>query len=424
MSAFRESPVAVQVLDDGTVCLGATRPTGLLTQAVDLDGGTLIIDLNDIAAPPFAELTDVRRALWWLTFVFGDEVADGVRIATEADLDQSVRSPIARPSLFSNPVLRFAVGLWLYRWWPSSDRPGVAELTERGERWLATELGILAWYAEDAFGGKDVAEALLRDNVQFVIHTASQSSGTDHPLAAVRAVIESVAVDDFTYAKLSRLEDVLLGAAVSLAELEDEIAEHANLALTRVLGKSLGSDFVFLGDGNKDPSGLSAQSLRGRVVANGTATVEWGRVRPRVLGSQENNVRWEVRDEGDGHGTIEINVPIGDRWDGAAAVYAAVYCSAAAYPDSIIELAPAASGATELGGIVAIRRPIASDSVRFIVFTDDQLTDRNPLAATPEERARIVGRVEQLRSAWHYESDEIAPFEREPSDPWPVPEWL
>lgn len=406
VTAFDSAAVPVRRDASGTIHIGARRPTGPLTEALGVHGADVVVDLTQPLAVPYAVLDDARRALWWLRFVYGEAVTDEVRRLADPDEPDRQATPVAEPGFLAASVLRLAVGIWLWRWWPSRD--GLADgdgkvLTEQGEAWLMTELGTLAWYAEDVLGGKAVARSLLADHVNTAIDRVARDDAVARPLAVIRAVIESVPVEDEVYDVLARIENSIMTAS-------REVAADLDAELDRLQGSTL-------------PVAEPALAYRGPRRTQGRSTVEWGRVRSRLLGAAEGNVSWFVdprrSEESDG---VEMRVPKGDRWEPGHGVYAAVYRNDADVPEALATFTDSEVDDHLLAAYVEIAPLARRDSLRVVVFDETDLTRGRPEPArTPEERRSVAAMVGSLLGTPAPELAAYAPYQLDPFTLWPIP---
>ena len=409
MTAFDSDAVPVHRDGTGTIHIGAQRPTGLLTEALGAHGADVVVDLEHPDAVPYAVLDDAPRALWWLRFVYGEAVTDEVRRLADPDEPDGQATPVAEPGFLAAPLLRLAVGIWLWRWWPSRDGLAAGDgraLTEGGEDWLMTELGTLAWYAEDVLGGMGVARSFLADRVDTAIELASRDDSVARPLAVIRAVIESVPVDDKVYGVLARIENGITTSsrAVAAADLEAELdAELGEL------------------EGVVEP----ALAFRDARSSAGRSTVEWGRVRSRLLGAAEENVSWFVEESADSleADLVRVRVPKGDRWERGHGVYAAIYRNDADEPEALAAFEDRSVHEPTLAASASIAPVSDWDSLRIVVFDETDLAHGRPEpASTPDERRSVALMVGSLLGTLPPEQAGVAPYELDPFVAWPIPD--
>jgi hypothetical protein len=159
---------------------------------------------------------------------------------------------VRRESL--EPLRRLALGHWLRRWWPASDRDGIASLDSAI---LGAEIALLTAGAEEFFTDdtldSDVA-ALLRPHI-----------------AALKAHLHA---GDPRVSQLVR----------SCAGLADDIGVGFGDADA---GVQRGDDYALAAGG--DGSGRAA-----RAIATGVDSIHWGAVPPGIFDAAENTVEWRI----------------------------------------------------------------------------------------------------------------------------------
>ncbi len=403
MESYETGPIAVRSTPEG-VRIGDDRPLGLTIQPVVAAGATFFVDVGNIGAVPHALITDFEKASWWLDYVFGSDVAREVARQTESSMPTSVIVRAA-PAAPARPLLRFAKGLWLYRYWPLPDRPArtnIPPLSEVDERAIEAELGTLAWDLEDVLGGTDVAAGLLGGLVDYIDDLALAATGTQlapRVRAIVRAVMESVVVDDATYVRLENLE-----AGLTPAD-ESEVAATGSVLVrffrtVRSLASGPGPQLAMMGG-----TGL-----------RGSTSIAWGRVAPRTVTSAEDNVSWSFSEGlGTQGGEFTVSVPV--HRDSRAltdAYFAAIYVDDAAFPEAVVELFAEPDGAgIRLAGTTRVPNGTMptppSDDPADVIATSGRVRVRvsserflsafpagAPVAATEPERDTVSNLIRQL----------------------------
>lgn len=125
------------------------------TAMTPVAGGAVVLDARFPDEEMGAWLTDLSAAAWWLSGVFGEDVAMAV-LDDENPTDEPVE---AEWGTLARPLRRLAMASWLYRWWPSADpTSGVSRLDEP---LLLAEIGTAAWQAEPCVSDDAVFTALL-----------------------------------------------------------------------------------------------------------------------------------------------------------------------------------------------------------------------------------------------------------------------
>jgi hypothetical protein len=226
-----------------------------LVAVLEVSGAVLSWTVDDPTHAAQITFTDLGRADWlWRVLGEPGHVALAAALNGRAPgADVEVNGVDMRPESLE-PLRRLALGHWLRRWWPVSERDGIAALDGA---LLDAEIAILTAAAEDYFTDdtfdSDVA-ALLRP------HTAALSA---HLSAGDPRVIELVQ---------------------RCANLADDIG----VALGEVDGVAQRRDVYALAAGS-DGSGRRAGA-----IAAGTDSVRWGAVPPGVFDAAEDTVDWRV----------------------------------------------------------------------------------------------------------------------------------
>ncbi|AMD55095.1 hypothetical protein ATO49_16560, partial [Mycolicibacterium fortuitum subsp. fortuitum DSM 46621 = ATCC 6841 = JCM 6387] len=160
----------------------------------------------------------------------------------------------------TNVLRRLAIGHWLRRWWPASDREGIAALTRPV---LDAELALLTVAAEDFFTDDTLdsdAAALLAPHMADLNALAGQG---DPRLAALVEDCRELAGD--------------IGAGLARNRRSCTAARR-------------------LRPGRRCADGLNGTGS----IAGGTATVPWSAVPPGVFDAAENSLEWSVTAGSDG----------------------------------------------------------------------------------------------------------------------------
>jgi hypothetical protein len=246
------------VADSG---LWGTEPQAVpapLLAVLEVSGAVLSWTVDDPSASASISFTDPSRADW-LWRVLGESGHIALASAVDGPTNQEAYtlelSDVGIQPAAADPLRRLAVGHWLRRWWPASQRDGIASLDGA---LLDAEIALLTAAAEDFFTDdtfdSDV-ESLLRP------HVAALSA---HVRAGDPRVVE------------------LVGAC-------SELAEDLGIALDAAAEPA--------GSGRRDDYALAAGSgggRRGGAVAAGSASINWSAVPPAVFDAAENTVEWHV----------------------------------------------------------------------------------------------------------------------------------
>jgi hypothetical protein len=258
------------VAESGLWSTGSQAAQSQLVALLEVSGAVLSWTVDDPAAAAQITFTDADRADWlWRV------VGESGHVALAAALDG--RAPGAaielngvdlRPESLE-PLRRLAVGHWLRRWWPASDRDGIAALDNA---LLDAEIAMLTTAAEDYFTDdtfdSDVA-ALLRP------HTAALSA---HLRDGDPRVVDLVR----TCADLAEDIGVAFGEADVVAQRRDDYALAAGA------------------DGNGRAAGA---------IATGTDSVNWAGVPPGVFDAAEDTVEWRIEaTEGSAKAVVRVGL--------------------------------------------------------------------------------------------------------------------
>lgn len=227
--------------------------------------GAVLSWVIDGDATPSITFTDPERADWlWRVLGESGHVAllDAVR-HREPGQPFDLAGVEVLPGT-TDTLRRLAIGHWLRRWWPASDRAGIAAL-ERPL--LDAELALLTVAAEDFF-----TDDTLDSDVAGL-------------LAPHLGMLNSLAVSGD-----SRI--------VALVEECRELAGEIGLDWPDTLEAKPQRDDYALAAGSGD--GTEAAGL----IARGAAAVEWSAVPPGVFDAAEDTLEWSVL--GDGAGVAAV----------------------------------------------------------------------------------------------------------------------
>jgi hypothetical protein len=237
--------------------------------------------------------------------------------------------------------------------------------------------------------------------------------------AVVRALIESVPVDDATFVRLANWDEIL-GAAPTVGEEPESAAAR----LRRWFAASARN--VATGSTGLRPSTAIAKGGRS---SSGQDTVEWGRVPPRTLSSAEDNVSWAFqRESGTSHGdfTVAVDIHPASR-ELSDSFFAAVFLADSLLPDAVVELDEVSEAdARRLAGSALVagrafeaaagRVRVRVGSERYVAATPSGAS----VAATPADRDRVVGIVQALIVGRPEFADQamLPAYEVDPAAPW------
>lgn len=262
------------VTEAGLWGTGATEPLAApspLVAVLEVSGAVLSWTIDEPAEATRITFTDVSRADWlWRV------VGESGHVAIASALVDGQESPgveLTDVNLIPGslgPLHRLAVGHWLRRWWPASQRDDIAAL----DRALL-----------------DVEVALLT--------SGAQGFFTDDTLDSdVAGLLEPHAADLLTHLHTDdRRVHNLISAGADLADelgLEDPVWSE----LAAAVGDS--SAVSELATGHRDDYALAAGTdprARG-AIAHGVASINWGAVPPGIFDAAEQTVDWSVETTG------------------------------------------------------------------------------------------------------------------------------
>lgn len=250
--------------DAGLWSTGPLDEGAPLVAVLEVSGAVLSWVIDGDAVPSIA-FTDPDRADW-LWRVLGESghvaVLDALR---HREPGPSLDLPEMRILPGSTDGLRrLAIGHWLRRWWPASDRNGIAAL-ERPL--LDAELALLTVAAEDFFTDDTLdsdAGELLGPHTGALNFLAGQG-------------------DPRVTELVGRCRDVAEEIGLEWAEVVTAEPRREDYALA-----------AGAGDGPND-TGL---------IARGVASVDWSAVPPRVFDAAEDTVEWSVTAAGGAAGAV------------------------------------------------------------------------------------------------------------------------
>ncbi|BBZ04131.1 hypothetical protein MCHIJ_35680 [Mycolicibacterium chitae] len=226
-----------------------------LVAVLEVSGAVLswLVDA-DPADPPSITFTDPERADW-LWRVLGETghvvLLDALRHrepGSQLELDDVAVQPGSTAGL-----RRLAVGHWLRRWWPVSERDGIAALDGA---LLDAEVALLTAAAEDFF----TDDTLDSDPVQLLApRVAELNAVSRHGDPRVQAVVRAC-------------RELAADSGVDWPATVVAPARREDYALAA-------------GPGARPP---------GAAIAEGTASVGWSAVPPGVFDAAEDTVDWSV----------------------------------------------------------------------------------------------------------------------------------
>ena len=331
------------VADSGLWSTGQQAAQQQLVAVLEVSGAVLSWTVDDPAHAAQITFTDLDRADWlWRVLGEPGHVALAAALTGRAPgADVELAGVDVRPESLE-PLRRLALGHWLRRWWPVSERDGIAALDGA---LLDAEIAMLTAAAEEYFTDdtfdSDVA-ALLRP------HTAALSA---HLTAGDPRVIELVR---------------------SCADLADDVG----VALGEVDGVAQRRDDYALAAG-ADGSGRGAGA-----IATGADSVNWGAVPAGIFDAAENTVEWRV-ESADGVAKAVVRVALSG--SGLAAGIAVRLRSGSLEGSGVLD----ADGVATLPVVDAQQTPVVESAAWDHDWRSTSVTVGADVDESPQTRERI-----------------------------------
>ena len=257
--------------DSGLWSTGPVAAPSPLQAVLEISGAVLSWTVDDPGADPQITFTDLSRADW-LWRVLGETGHHAVASTVESASSEEPRAvdlegvDVLPGSL--DALRRLAFGHWLRRWWPASQRDGVATLDAA---LLDAEIAILTAGAEDFFTDdtldSDVAE-ILRPHV-----------------AALNAHVEEG-------------DPRIVELVEKCADLADEVGIAFDIPARAT---------------RRDDYALAAGGETGRTssmtLASGVGSVQWSAVPSGIFDAAESTADWHVENV-DGAVTATVRVAL------------------------------------------------------------------------------------------------------------------
>lgn len=409
-----EQPVDVALTPEGSVEIGEP-PSGPGAHFFPVFGGLVGVDVVEPERVPFASLVDVARAAWWLEAVYGGAVAAAaVDLAPPVDedspdLQDGAHAPrhvaaALSPGHLWTPLVRFGIGTWIQRWWPTSDGGPRVRLDET---LMDLENGVLAWSLEFVLGGTSAAAALLEGHVAAVLDSLENRSPDNALLRPVlRAIMESVPVTDEQYEGLREHESRLDLVAAEVATLTDD-------ALARLYNDAAAVDDPWRARGAQSDLAHGPLTSRGDRLGPKMFAVDIEQVPTRSVSWAPDAVSGSLRAV---VGALEVTVELraGDI-PTEQPLFARVFLDDDVVPASVVELAPSSAS---YAGVARIQGRALPEDFSLDVFTPSLMASPDPVRS-----ARLREAVEPIFEAL-VESARTTGFEHEPvqdlepSAPW------
>ncbi|WAC91936.1 hypothetical protein [Mycobacterium sp. Aquia_213] len=263
------------VADSGLWTVGPASAHTPLAAVLEVSGAVLSWTIDDPPGEERAQITftDLSRADW-LWRVFGE--AGHVALAAAADTADGAASveltgvEIVPGSV--GPLRRLAVGHWLRRWWPASQRDGIAGLDHA---LLDVEVALLTAGAQDFFADdtldSDVTGLLAPHATALFSYVRSDDGRIANLVRAGAELADEVGVDDDAWAEL-------------IAALDD-----SSVALAIPSGRR--DDYALAAGADTGPRSAAS-------IARGVASINWTAVPAAIFDAGENTVDWNVEASG------------------------------------------------------------------------------------------------------------------------------
>ncbi len=240
-----------------------------LVAVLEVSGAVLSWIVDDPAGADAAQVTftDPARADW-LWRVVGQ--SGHVALLSTFEEPQEIPGVEITPGSLA-PLRRLALGHWLRRWWPASQRDGIPSLDRA---LLDTEVALLTVGAQGFF----TDDTLDSDVTQLLA-----------PHAA--ALIGHARTDD------SRVRDLVRAAA----ELADEAGLDGDDWMELSVAVDDSGSEPAVPSGYRDDYALAAGAPTGPragAIGRGVASINWGAVPPGIFDAAEDTVDWSVEAAG------------------------------------------------------------------------------------------------------------------------------
>lgn len=262
------------VAESGLWSTGPATAASPLAAVLEVSGAVLSWTIDEPTDAIQITFTDLSRADW-LWRVVGETghvtvvsaVQDAAGEAHSIDLSgvDVVPGTIA-------PLRRLAVGHWLRRWWPASQRDGIAGLDRA---LLDVELALLTVGAQGFFTDNtldsDVAGLLAPHAAALTMHAHTDDRRIRHLVRAGAELADEIGVDGSGWPELA-------------AALDDSSA-------VRSMGGGRQDDYALAAGADGSPRSSAA-------IARGVASINWGAVPPGIFDAAEDTVDWSVEAAG------------------------------------------------------------------------------------------------------------------------------
>ncbi|KZS84325.1 hypothetical protein [Mycobacterium persicum] len=265
------------VAESGLWTTGPAHPaTTPLTAVLEVSGAVLswtIDDPPDDAATHIA-FTDVSRADWlWRVVGETGHVALTSALAAHPAGDLELAG-VDVVSGSTAPLRRLALGHWLRRWWPASQRDGIAGLDRAllDVEVAVLTAGVQGFFTDDTLDS-DVAGLLAPHAAALLSHLRTDDRRVLELVRSGARLADEAGLDDMAWAELS--------AAV----------DDSSVVATLPSGRR--DDYALAAGTDGAPRGAAS-------IGRGVASINWGAVPPGIFDAAEDTVDWSVEPAGPG----------------------------------------------------------------------------------------------------------------------------
>ena len=261
------------IADSGLWVAGQETEAPPLAAVLEVSGAVLSWTIDGPPEATQITLTDPSRADW-LWRVLGAEghvaLASALDSATDPHLIELTGVDIAPGSVA--PLRRLALGHWLRRWWPASQRDGIAALDRA---FLDLEVALLTVGAQSFFTDdtldSDVAELLEPHAPALVMHVHDGDARIRDLVRAGAELADELGFEGVGWTEL-------------LAALED-----SGVVLEMTTGRR--DDYALAAGADTNPRAVAP-------IARGVASIHWSGVPARIFDAAEDTVDWHVEATG------------------------------------------------------------------------------------------------------------------------------
>jgi hypothetical protein len=169
---------------------------------------------------------------------------------------------------------RLAIGHWLRRWWPASNRDGIAGLDRA---LLDAEIAVLTAEAEEFFTDdtldSDVEELLAPHASALTGHVRAGDPRVLELARAAAELAETMGADGSGWAELSATLDGSAAPGPVVVDLAATIGARADYAAA---------------------AGRAPRRRGAATIASGAGSIRWGAVPPGVFDAAEDTIDWRI----------------------------------------------------------------------------------------------------------------------------------